>query len=98
MKRRYFYLGVAILSLFVLSIAVFVGCSAAYQGSAARMEAPPRTGWSGSGNVSAKTSVAADPTPRRIIESQPGEELWIIGRADKQQPTPGEFIPGSGVL
>ena len=45
-----------------------------------------------------KNPVAADPTGRRIIESQPGEELWIIGRMDKQLMPGDEMIPGSGVL
>src|SRR2546421_8838784 len=98
MKRRYFYLGAAILTLIVLSIAVIVGCSAAYQESSTRMQAR-NNNLIGAVSGTVKNPVAADPTARRVIEGQPGEELWIIGRSEKKQPLPSdELIPGGGVL
>src|SRR5438874_1557742 len=95
MKRRYFYFGAAIITLFAVSVAIFVGCSA--DRSSPRMETGSYYGSATS--ITTKNPVAADPTARRVVESQPNEELWIIGRADKKQPLPGdELIPGSGVL
>src|SRR5207245_1395211 len=98
MKRRYFYLGAAIVTLFALVTAVIVGCSAAYRESSTRMQTT-NSNYIGAVSGMHKSLVTADPTARRMIESQPSEELWIIGRADKQQPAPGDqLIPGSGVL
>ncbi|HEV8605269.1 MAG TPA: VIT domain-containing protein [Tepidisphaeraceae bacterium] len=99
MKRRYIHLCAAFLGLFSLIIAVIVGCSSAYRESSARFQADATTLYSPMPGVSTKNPTALDPTMRRVIESQPGEELWIIGRADKQQALAGdEMIPGGGVL
>src|SRR5438477_5431577 len=97
MKRRYFYLGAGILSLILLSVAIFVGCSAERM-TEHRVQTNLANPYSGHA-VSAKTPTNAEPTARHAVESQPNEELWIIGRADKQQPAPSDqLLPGSGVL
>ena len=76
MKRRYLQLVVAILILISISSAVFIGCSAAYRGTDARMQTTDQSPRYSADSLITKT---ADPAPRRIIEGQPSEELWIIG-------------------
>jgi Ca-activated chloride channel homolog len=102
MKRRYLFLSAAVLVLVALTTVVITGCSSAYRESSARMQTQGDSGQKYASVYSTKNpqpAVARDPIARRIIEGHPSEELWIIGRADKQQPLAGdEQIPGSGVL
>ncbi|HEV8291727.1 MAG TPA: VIT domain-containing protein, partial [Tepidisphaeraceae bacterium] len=98
MKRRQIHL---ILLLVSLIIGIIVGCSTVYRESTGGYQQTAANQQTRRILIpaSAKNPIAGDPTARRVIESQPAEELWIIGRADKQQPQPGEqMIPGSGVL
>jgi Ca-activated chloride channel family protein len=104
MKRRQ-ALCLAIVALCSLIIAIIAGCSAAYRENTAKVGQnganplpkanSPQNSW---GALTAKNPVVADPTAHRIIEGQPTEELWIIGRNRDAQPTGDEKIPGSGVL
>src|SRR5205085_1258031 len=85
MRRRNVFAG--IVALVILVVTIIIGCSS-------------------SPYASRQTSSinSANPQEARPIRSvdlpQPTrEELWIIGRADKQQPGAGdEIVPGSGVL
>src|SRR5215208_4694168 len=94
MKRQFRLCAVILASLSVI-IAIIAGCSSAYRESSTRMQ----TG--GALYSSAKNpqgALARDPTGRRVIEGQPSEELWIIGRNRDAQAVGDEKIPGGGVL
>ncbi|HEV8377637.1 MAG TPA: VIT and VWA domain-containing protein [Tepidisphaeraceae bacterium] len=91
MKRRFY---TAILVLIALVSAIIAGCASErgavrYQTRGPVILSPsPRPGIA----TSEKRAFPQLPPPTT-------EELWIIGRADKQQPLPRDpMIPGSGVL
>src|SRR4051794_8860020 len=90
MRRRNVLAG--ILAVVLLVITIIVGCSSSPYGTQRARE---------TGLIGAVSKTRADPTPIRWVDLPPPtqEELWIIGRADKQQAGVGqEMIPGSGML
>src|SRR4051812_1867351 len=93
MKRQFRLCAVILASLSVI-IAIIAGCSSAYRESSTRMQ----TGGTLYSTKNPQAALARDPTGRRIIEGQPSEELWIIGRNRDAQAVGDEQIPGGGVL